>query len=532
MAKKTKPTPPAKPAQKPKASAALKRRTRMIALEPRMLFDGALGVDLGAKATAMLRGDVNLDSGAGEPAPTPAAPEPQRSEADKAKSAEKTLEKAAEKAIEALEGRPGAEPKELVFVDTSVKGYQELLKDVNPKATVVLLDPARDGIKQITEYLSKESGITAVHIVSHGSAGELQIGTTRLNAENMSGEYAQALAEMGRHLSDDADILVYGCDFGQGEDGKGAAQTLAYLTGADVAASDDLTGHVELGADWDLEVAFGQIDTSVAFGARAQELFRYALATLDWDQEDWTAGALTDTYVTTEGEITITLSGNTNRLQAGMPDDNATLTDGNTGQEALQVHANAFASTAEFIDITIDFNKPGGVSNVSFSIFDLDLNPGGFIDKLTVSGTTTSGALNPTISRAAGVTAAQATWSATGNVITGTAAANNTGANAQYGTAVLNFTGNGITQIVIRYQNNNIQQQAIGISDITIADAPRVDLDSTTADAAAADDFGAAAYNNSTGTIPWTTDWVEVDAAGAGAGAGDVRVVGGQLRLQ
>ncbi|HVJ10287.1 MAG TPA: hypothetical protein VNC62_01830, partial [Burkholderiales bacterium] len=52
-----------KPDPKKKKKSA-PRRTRMIALEPRMLFDGALGVDLGVKATAALQGDAGAAAGA------------------------------------------------------------------------------------------------------------------------------------------------------------------------------------------------------------------------------------------------------------------------------------------------------------------------------------------------------------------------------------------------------------------------------------------------------------------------------------
>ena len=41
----------------------------------------------------------------------------------------------------------------------------------------------------------------------------------------------------------DADLLIYGCNFGQGEAGQEAMETLAELTGADIAASTDRTGH-------------------------------------------------------------------------------------------------------------------------------------------------------------------------------------------------------------------------------------------------------------------------------------------------
>ena len=36
---------------------------------------------------------------------------------------------------------------------------------------------------------------------------------------------------------------------------------LGTLTGADVAASDDLTGSARLGGDWDLEYGNGRIET-------------------------------------------------------------------------------------------------------------------------------------------------------------------------------------------------------------------------------------------------------------------------------
>src|SRR4051794_26611120 len=160
MAKNSKPTPPAK---KPKTGAALRRRTRMIALEPRMLFDGALGIDLGAKASAVLRGDTSFDASS-DAAPTPAAPEPQRADATQ-KPAEKPADKAAEAPVEALQGRAGADAKELVFVDTSVLGYQELLKTISPDAKVVLLDPVRDGITQIVDALANESDVSAIHLI-------------------------------------------------------------------------------------------------------------------------------------------------------------------------------------------------------------------------------------------------------------------------------------------------------------------------------------------------------------------------------
>ena len=49
----------------PRKKKKAPRRTRMIALEPRMLFDGALGIDLGVKATAALQADAGAPAADG-----------------------------------------------------------------------------------------------------------------------------------------------------------------------------------------------------------------------------------------------------------------------------------------------------------------------------------------------------------------------------------------------------------------------------------------------------------------------------------
>jgi hypothetical protein len=46
---------------------------------------------------------------------------------------------------------------------------------------------------------------------------------------------------------------IYGCNLAASEDGKALVDSLARLTGTDVAASDDLTGSLDKGGDWELE---------------------------------------------------------------------------------------------------------------------------------------------------------------------------------------------------------------------------------------------------------------------------------------
>src|SRR3954469_14588282 len=230
-------------------TGSVRRRTRMIALEPRMLFDGALGVDLGVKATAVVLADSSALSADATvtPAATEAPKDTTKAAPAAAQVAQATSATPAEK--DAVQ-KPGAEaldaaskpatPKELVFVDSRVKDYQGQLAGVDSNATIVFLDASKDGVTQIADTMAQYSDVTAVHIIAEGSADQLLLGSGTLNAASMTGLNAQRLASISEHITADAKILVHGTTFGKGDAGAAVADRLALLTSADVAdvASD------------------------------------------------------------------------------------------------------------------------------------------------------------------------------------------------------------------------------------------------------------------------------------------------------
>ena len=65
--------------------------------------------------------------------------------------------------------------------------------------------------------------------------------------------------------------MIYGCNLASTEDGRGLTEALSELSGADVAASDDNTGHALLGGDWDLEYRTGDVETAIAFSIDVQQ---------------------------------------------------------------------------------------------------------------------------------------------------------------------------------------------------------------------------------------------------------------------
>ena len=152
-----------------------------------------------------------------------------------------------------------AESSQIVFVDTGVEEYESMLSDFPNGAEVILLDADRDGVQQISDALASRSDISAIHIISHGDEGEVHLGNTTLTSANL-GEYSDQLAGWSNALTEDADLLFYGCDLAGNADGENFIESISAVTGADVAASDDLTGAADLGGDWDLEVNVGSVE--------------------------------------------------------------------------------------------------------------------------------------------------------------------------------------------------------------------------------------------------------------------------------
>ena len=149
----------------------------------------------------------------------------------------------------------------IVFIDTRITDYATLIAGLPAGAEVYLIDAQANGLEQIAAHLHGRTGIDALHIFSHGSSGQVSLGSTSLNASKLAGHQA-ALARIGSSLSEAGDILLYGCEVAANATGADFIGRLAQLTGADVAASDDLTGAAALGGDWVLEVTTGPVETS------------------------------------------------------------------------------------------------------------------------------------------------------------------------------------------------------------------------------------------------------------------------------
>jgi len=146
-------------------------------------------------------------------------------------------------------------PNQLVVIDRKVANYQSLIDQLGTAYSYLLLDSNSDGLTQIANYVSANPGFDAIHLISHGSPGQVAVGTSTLSEATL-GEYSAQLNQIGASLNAGGDLLIYGCDVAQGVGGQQLVTDLSRLTRLDVAASTNRTGGT---GDWILESATGPV---------------------------------------------------------------------------------------------------------------------------------------------------------------------------------------------------------------------------------------------------------------------------------
>ncbi|MEG3839594.1 DUF4347 domain-containing protein, partial [Microcoleus sp. herbarium14] len=169
--------------------------------------------------------------------------------------------------------------KNILFLDARVENWDSLARGATAGTEVFVLDRARDGVEQITRILVNCSDLDSLQIVSHGREARVQLGSIELSSDNLE-TYSHLLQQWGKALSERGDILLFGCSVAAGESGAAFVRRLSLIAGADIAASDNLTGSAALGGDWELKFATGEIKASIAIEPEVLEAYTYTLGTL------------------------------------------------------------------------------------------------------------------------------------------------------------------------------------------------------------------------------------------------------------
>lgn len=166
----------------------------------------------------------------------------------------------------------------VLVVDPAVADYQSLIKGVGIDTEVIVLKAEQDGLAQITQMLGDRQNIQTLHILSHGESGLLKLGNISLNSHSLK-RHASSIRSWANALAENADVLLYGCKVAADAWGQRFVKQLSHLTGANIAASTNLTGSAALGGDWNLGFTTGKLRSPLAFQPDAMNAYEGVLVT-------------------------------------------------------------------------------------------------------------------------------------------------------------------------------------------------------------------------------------------------------------
>src|SRR3954469_18841610 len=156
--------------------------------------------------------------------------------------------------------------RQLVFIDRDVPDPVRLTYGLAAGTRAYLLDAGRDALEQIADVLDRHSPVEAVHIVAHGAPGELHFASGIVSRASLAHDPGVP-ARIGAALAPHADLLLWACEAGRGQEGEKFLDALAAGTGANVAAATHPVGSALRGGSWDLDATVGAVVAGIPFAA-------------------------------------------------------------------------------------------------------------------------------------------------------------------------------------------------------------------------------------------------------------------------
>ena len=118
------------------------------------------------------------------------------------------------------DARPPSAAPEMVFISDDIIGFEMIAAAARPRHGVVILDHRRDGLAQIVDTLRGRPELGAIHLITHGATGKINLGTRLLDATALD-RARDELSGVRRALGGRGDFLIYGCNVAEGAEGRG-----------------------------------------------------------------------------------------------------------------------------------------------------------------------------------------------------------------------------------------------------------------------------------------------------------------------
>ena len=312
-------------------------------------------------------GDTASDTAAADPA-TATLPDgdgqPQEALALLLKSRADGAAAAASQESASRGGRKASGSHQILFIDSRVADIQGLLQGLVSGTQVYILDPDQDGLAQIARLLGNRTDVPVVSVIGHGNQGEIELGSSVVTETTLNQSQA-VLAAIGHAVAPHGDILLYGCDVGEGAAGKQFVDSFAAATGARVAAASHVVGDLAAGDGWNLDT------TSTGSPLKVPQVLS-STAIADYTHP------LVINAPPTGLPITITsFTGNTSFDEAGTTTINSSgylqLTTATTSQAGIAVYNQSFPSTAGLsVQFTYYSGGGNGADGISFFLLNAD----------------------------------------------------------------------------------------------------------------------------------------------------------------
>ncbi|WP_440053593.1 Ig-like domain-containing protein [Pseudoalteromonas sp. T1lg65] len=132
----------------------------------------------------------------------------------------------------------------LYLIDKDVQSAAALIKHNHLPSTAVR-------VANLTDSKPQQGAVDAIHLVSHGGPGWLQLENKKIYQDTPS--FKLLVEQLDALLSEHGVVYIYGCDVAKDQKGRAFINALSRDLGHTVYASIDKTGNSESGGDWLLE---------------------------------------------------------------------------------------------------------------------------------------------------------------------------------------------------------------------------------------------------------------------------------------